>query len=116
LEFLGDFFQVAGLALPNNKDFPALVSQFFEIAFISFDVSLAFILPEFWVCGGFNSAVTAVVHMPETAVNKDYLFVPDHYKVRMAGQVAAMQGITITHSMNKRTHGYFRRGILGPDL
>ena len=39
------------------------------------DVSPAFILPEFSPRSGYNSAVSAAVHMPETAVNKDDFFV-----------------------------------------
>jgi len=100
------------LAFPYDENFPASEAEFFEIAFVAFNISPAFVLPEFFVCCGFDSTVTAAVHMPETAVDKDYFFVPDHHKVRVTGQVTAMQGITKTYSMNDGTNSYFRRGIL----
>jgi hypothetical protein len=62
---------VAGLTLPDNKDFPAHRFQLFGIALIAFNISPAFILPEFSPRCGHNSAVSAAVHMPETAVNKN---------------------------------------------
>ena len=103
---------VVSLALPNDKDLPAGVLQLFEIAFVSFDVTLAFFLPELGVSGWRDPAKTAAVDMPETPVNKNYLFMPDQHKVRVAGQIAAMQGIAITHLMNKRTNNHFRQSIL----
>jgi len=45
----------------------------------------------------------------ETAVNEDDFFVPDKDDIGMAGKVAAMQGITITHLMNYGTDNYFRQ-------
>jgi hypothetical protein len=63
------------------------------------------------VRGGFDLAETATVHVPETAVNKDYFFVSDQHNIRMTGQVAAMQSITITHSMNYGTDSHFRLGV-----
>jgi hypothetical protein len=68
------------------------------------------------VCGGFDSAITTAVDMPKATMNEDYLFVPDQHKVRMAGQITAMQSVTITHSMNKGTHSYFGRSVFGPNL
>jgi hypothetical protein len=107
---------MASLALPYNEDFPAGFSQFFEIAIVSFDVSPAFVLPEFCVRGRPDLSITAVMYMPETAVNKDYLFVSYKYNIRVAGEITAMKSVTITHSMNKGTNDYLRQGILGPNL
>jgi hypothetical protein len=56
-----------------------------EIALVAFNISPAFILPKFSPRRGNNSAVSAAVHMPETAVNKNYLFVFDQNDIRMAG-------------------------------
>lgn len=66
-------------------------------------------MPEDFAGLGDYFAETAIMHMPETAVNEDYFFVSDKDDIGMAGKVAAMQGITITHSMNNGTDNYFRR-------
>jgi hypothetical protein len=73
------------VTFPEDEDFPAEEAKFFEITFVAENISPAFILPEFSPRCGYNSAVSAAVHMPETAVNKDYLFVSDKHNIRMAG-------------------------------
>jgi hypothetical protein len=87
---------------------PAGEAEFFEVSTVASNISAAFILPEIGSSCGNNSAVSAAVHMPETAVNKDDFFVFDQNDIRMTGQITAMKGITITHSMNDRTDDYFR--------
>jgi len=70
-QFFGELLKVAGLTLPYDEDFPAGEAEFSEIAFIAFNIFPAFVLPEFCVCGGFDSTETAAVHMPEAAVSKN---------------------------------------------
>ena len=82
---------------------PAGATEGSEVALVAKDVAFSFFLPEFSPRRRDNSAISAIVHMPETAVDKDDFFVPDKDNIRMAGEVRAMQGITITHSMNDRT-------------
>jgi hypothetical protein len=115
-QFFSKLLKIPGLTFPYDENFPASFAQLSEITFVAFNISLAFVLPKFFVCGRLDFSTLATVYMPETTMNEDYLFVPDHYKVRVTGQVTTMQGIAITHSMNKRTHDYFRRSILGPNL
>jgi len=91
---------MTGLAFPYNEDFPAGFAQLFQISPIAFNISVAFYLPEFYVRSRPNAAVTASMYMPETAVNKDYLFVFDQNDIRVAGQVFAMQRISIPNLMN----------------
>jgi hypothetical protein len=100
-----------GLTFPDNEDFIAEEVEFFEIAFVAEDVAAAFILPEFGPCSGYNSAVSAAVHMPKTAVNKDYFFMSYKHNIRMTGKIAAMKSVTITQAMNDRTNDYFRRSV-----
>jgi hypothetical protein len=76
LQFFSKLLKIPGLTFPYDEDFPAGLAQLSEIAFVTFDVSLAFILPEFFMCGGFNSAVTALMDMPKTAVDKNYFLMP----------------------------------------
>jgi hypothetical protein len=102
------FFRCSGLTFPDDEDLPAGFTEGFEITTVSFDISPAFILPEFGVCGRGDPAKTTAVHMPETAVNEDYLFVSDQHNIRVAGKVAAIKGITITHSMDEGANDYFR--------
>jgi hypothetical protein len=99
------------LTFPYNKDAPTGFAEFFEVSFVAEDVAEAFSLPEFSPCRGYNPAILTSVHMPETAVNKDYFFVFDQNDIRMAGQITAVKSVTITHTMNEGTHSYFRRGI-----
>ena len=73
MEFVGQFWDVFCLALPDDKDFPAGLSQFSEIAFVSIDVALSFCLPEFFACGWCNFTITAAMDVPETAMNKNDL-------------------------------------------
>jgi uncharacterized membrane protein len=70
---------------------PSERAKDFKVAFVSFNISPAFILPELFVCCGFYLAVSAIVYMPETAVNEDYFFVPDKDNIRMAWEVASMK-------------------------
>lgn len=80
----GQCFDVPCLAFPHDKDFPAGITKLSEISFISFNISKPFFLPEFFVSGWCNFAVTAVVDMPETAMNKDDFFMAWQNDIRMA--------------------------------
>ena len=45
LQGVSKFWQVAGVALPNNKDLPAEEAEFFEISTVASNISPAFSLP-----------------------------------------------------------------------
>ena len=75
---------ISSPAFPDNKNPPAGGSQLFEIAFVAFDVTLAFFLPELCMRGRLDPAVAAAMHVPETTMNEDDLFVPYEYKVGIA--------------------------------
>jgi hypothetical protein len=89
-QFFSKLLKISGLTFPYDENFPASSAQLSEIMFVAFNISPAVVLPEFCVCGGCDSTVTAFVHMPKTAVNKDYLFVPYENKVRIARQVSSV--------------------------
>jgi hypothetical protein len=61
------------LTFPDYQNLPAGLSQLFNIALVAQDTSLPFILPEFFMCGGFDLAISTSMNMPETTMNKDYL-------------------------------------------
>jgi len=69
-ELLCQFFLMPRLAFPDYKDFPAFLSQLPDISLISCNITFPLCLPEFGICCRSNPAVTAFVHMPETAVDK----------------------------------------------
>lgn len=95
------------MAFPDGEDLPAQRFKFSGIAFVAFNISTTFILPEIFAGLGDDFPITAIMHMPETAVDEDDFFVSDKNDIGMAGKVAAMQGVTITHSMNNGTDDYF---------
>ena len=78
-QFFGELLKVAGLTFPYDENLPAGFAQLSDIAFASFNISTAFVLPEFFVCCGFDFSISAMVHVPKTAVNKDDFFVPYHH-------------------------------------
>lgn len=82
---MSEFGDVANLTFPDDEDFPAELSKFFKMAFVAFNISGAFILPKFFVGFGDNFAIRTFVHMPETAMNKDYFFVFDKHNIRVTG-------------------------------
>ncbi len=67
LQFFNKLLKIPGLTFPYDENFPAGEAEFFEIAFVTFNISPAFILPEFCVCGRRDPAKTAVVHMPRSS-------------------------------------------------
>lgn len=112
MEFLGDFFQVVGLAFPYNKDFPTRLAQIFEISFIAINISTAFVLPEFCMRGGFNASITATVHMPETAVNQNNFAMFRQHQVRLPGQIPPMKSVAITHAVDETPNDKLRSCVL----
>jgi hypothetical protein len=63
LQGSGKFRQVTDLTFPDDEDFPAEEAEIFEVSFVASNISPAFGLPETGPCRGYNSAVSAAVHM-----------------------------------------------------
>jgi hypothetical protein len=63
------------LTFPDNKYFPAGFAQYFKITMVAEDVAAAFGLPEDFAGLGDYFAETAIMHMPETAMDENYFFV-----------------------------------------
>jgi hypothetical protein len=59
--------------------------KFSGIAFVAEDVALAFILPKYFAGLGDDFPISAIMYVPETAVNEDYLFVSDKDNVGSSG-------------------------------
>jgi len=116
LKFINKFFCVANLAFPNYKNFPAFSAQLSEISFISFDIVLTFCFPELFVCFWYDAAVSAPVHVPETAVDKDYFSVFNKDYVWFSWQILSIKSVSIPHAMNHRANEYFWLCIPVPNL
>jgi len=82
-----EFIKVAGLALPDDQHLPAKGSEFSQIGFITRYIRLPFGSPELRTRFRHHSAVSTTVHMPEAAVNKDYLPVTDKNQIRLPRQI-----------------------------
>jgi hypothetical protein len=50
------------LTFPDDEDFIAEEAEFFEVSLIAFNISPAFIPPEFCICGRCDSAKTTAVY------------------------------------------------------
>jgi hypothetical protein len=90
-KFINKLLCIAYLAFPHDKNFPAFFAQLAEISFISVNISLTFYFPELFVCFWYDAAVSAPVHVPETAVDKYNLFVFNKNYVRFTGQIFSMK-------------------------
>lgn len=62
------------MTFPDNENFPAEGFKFAFVLFVSFNSSFKFLPPEFFVGCRPDFAITAIVRMPETAVDKDNFF------------------------------------------
>lgn len=111
-KFGGKVFNITGLAFPHNKNLPASFTEFQANFIVTLSVAVEFRFPKAFSRGRADPAIFAVMSVPKTAVNEDDFFVADKDDIGMAGKVTSMQGITITHTMNDGTNGYFWRGVL----
>lgn len=84
-------------ALPDVENAPVFASQLSLSPDISYDISFSLVLPEFPVCGGGNTAVSAGMHVPEAAMYEDCGLPSGHHYVRLARQVFTVKTIPNAH-------------------
>lgn len=70
--------------LPNDSHTPAEVTKHGDVAFVSVDVSLEFLLPEICICLRKGSVSTAFMPVPKTAVNEYYSLVFREHEIGRA--------------------------------
>jgi hypothetical protein len=100
-QFFSKLLKISGLTFPYDENFPARFAQLSEITFVAFNISPAFVLPKFFVCGGFDSAETATVHMPETAVNKNYFLMSRQNNIGFPRKFIFMETVPKPQTMNQ---------------
>jgi len=57
---------------------------------------------------GDDFPVAALMHMPETAMNKNYFPMARKYDIGLAGQIPFVECIAITPLVNQRANNHFR--------
>ena len=70
-------FSVLGPAFPDNKHLPAIPSERFNMLPVPFCVSFALAAPIVRVGNRRNASVAAFVHVPEAAMDENYLLARD---------------------------------------
>jgi len=98
---------VLGLALPDNKDFPASGSQSLYIERISLFVAFKFRRPVRKI-GLRKVSKLAVVRMPEAPMHKDNLLMRWENKIGFPWEIGAVQAVAVTHSMNELSNRKLR--------
>lgn len=88
------------MALPKNKNLPALLSKHSYLLPVPLRVFLPLGDPIVGVGFWGDASVAAIVLMPEATMDKNYL--PSRYKneVRLPEEVGGMKHITVAHGMN----------------
>ena len=72
--------------------------------------------PVFRVRLRLHPAITAIVTMPETAVDKNHLTQARKNEVRLAWQVLSMKPKTVTKCMSNLAYDHLSFGVLAPDF
>lgn len=103
--------QIFKFALPNYKNMPAETFQSRFGLFVAFYISFKFFLPVCRIGSRSRSSLTVRVAVPKTAIYKNSRMKFGQDDVWTAGKVFSMESETVTHSMKKRTHDFFRASI-----
>jgi hypothetical protein len=100
---------------PHDDDIPSHCLKFKVFLVVSFDIALNLIDPEFSICLWNNEIPTALMAMPETAVNKDSrtVFRQDH--IWLAWHILYIQPEPETISMQLAPHMLLYARILATD-
>lgn len=99
-------------AFPDSGHTPAKRPKHFHVSRVAVDIALELSLPELFVGLRRGGVATAVVSMPETAVNEHHRPVDREHKVWRAGQLSDMKSIAKPLGEKKRTKGSLRLGVL----
>lgn len=99
-------------ALPDGGYTPAKTPECLHVSPVTIDVFLELLLPEHLVGPGVGGIATALVSMPEAAVDEHHGPVLRKHKVRGAGQSPHMKSISKPPGEKKRAKYPFRSGVL----
>jgi len=106
---------VLGLAFPDGEDFPALGLELAEIAAVAGGVAEALGVPILGVVDGVFAFALAGMHVPEAAVNVDYLAVAGQDDIGLAGEVVAVEAIAVAKLVDEFADDHFWRCVAGFD-
>jgi hypothetical protein len=87
------------LAFPHYEHTPAETSKRRDVSRIASHIPFPLRTPEFRICSGDDSTVTAFVHMPKTSVDEDDLVAGRENQIRPAWQILLMQNVAIAETM-----------------
>jgi hypothetical protein len=99
---------VAKFAFPDDEGAPAGVAKLAEDAAVAGDVALELIPPEGLAGCRDTGQGTAMVPMPEAAMDQDDRPIAGQDDVGRTGQVLAMQAETVAKPMQEGAHGTLR--------
>lgn len=99
-------------ALPDDGHAPAKSLEHGRMTPVALDICLQFVPPELLVGSGRGRVTTAVVSMPETAVDEHRRLVLGKYKIRRSGQLSDMKSIPKSFGKKKGSKCPFRPCVL----
>lgn len=102
-------------ALPNDAHTPATLAKHCRMACVPVDISLEFLLPEFCVCLWDGGVSTALVPVPETAMNEYHGPVFRKHQIGRARQISDMKPVPKSPGKKTGAKHPFGPGILSAD-
>lgn len=106
--------EVIELTFPDDEHPPARGLQLMLDASVARDVAVELALPELAACLG-SVGQTAVVAVPETAVDEQGDMSAPEHDIGPARQIPRLQPISVAHRMQEPANGQFRPGVATPD-
>jgi hypothetical protein len=101
-ECLLERIPIVNLALPYSHNAPAEFPEQLSVCYVTADVSLKLLLPEFGP--GFRAVrVATPMTVPKTAVNENRNAIFRHNYIRLSWKVPIMETETVSHSVQRRT-------------
>lgn len=97
---------------PYNRHTPAESTEHLGMAPVALDISLEFLHPEIFIGPRDGGETTAVMPVPETAMDEHHRPVFGKYKIGRAGQLSHMESISKSSGEKKGAKLPFRPSIL----
>ncbi|CAN0617380.1 protein of unknown function [Burkholderia multivorans] len=104
-------FGGAGGAFPYDQDAPPEGFQCIKLATIPLAIRGELLAPEFAIRGGHRRKSTALMDMPEAAMDKNCRPILGQDEIRRAWQISSMQTVAETRSMQHSANHQLRLGM-----
>ena len=102
--------RIVGFTLPNDADVPPSGLEVDQIPGVSRLVRADLLAPIVYAAG-WKPAVATFVSVPKAAVNENDLAPGPEDEVGTPGQVAAMERVPVSHTMQQPPDGHFGAGV-----